>query len=116
MEEFTGEGMYRVLPQIDDDIRDFVLHDDAGPVVQFGQVLSEMGLGLERVDEEMEGMSLSNPNLAAIVHGTVEGLYSAFSQQIPTEQGKASLRAIAHINAFVVLRALDLQTRRNEAK
>ena len=115
MEDISEEGTYRALPQIGDDIMEFILHDDAGPVSQFSQSLADIGSALQRVDEEMQGLSIANANLASIVHGTVEGLYSAFSEFIPSEQGKAMLRAVGHINAFVVLRALDMQWRRSDS-
>ena len=106
------QGTYRALPQIDDDLRQFILNDDAGPVRQFSATLTDIGSALARVDDEMIGLAEANDNLATIVRGTVEGLYNVFASQIHSEQDKALLRAVAHINAFVVLRALDLQWRR----
>ena len=114
VENQDERGTYRALPEVDEDVLQFILHDEAGPVVQFGQALSDIGLALRRTDQEMEGLSQANPNLAAIVYGTVEGTYSAFANQVDSEQAKALLRAVAHINAFVVLRALDMQWRRTQ--
>ena len=105
-------GTYRALPQVDDDILQFTLHEEAGPVRQFSGSLADVGAALARIDEEMVGLSEANDNLATIVRGTVEGLYNVFSGQIHSEQDKAMLRVVAHINAFVVMRALDMQWRR----
>lgn len=115
MAEQEQQGTYRALPEVDDDILGFILNDDAGPVRQFTATLADVGAALARVDEEMLGLSEANDNLTTIVRGTVEGLYNVFSRQIHSEQDKAMLRVVAHINAFVVLRALDMQWRRVQA-
>ena len=105
-------GLYRALPQIEDAVQQLILEEEAGPVRQFGATLHDLGHALERVDEEMEGLTAANPNLAAVVRGMVEGLYAVFGEQLTSEQEKAFLRAITYFNAFIILRTLDLQWRR----
>ena len=66
------------------------------------------------MDEELEGLTAANPNLAAVLRGIVSGLYDVFGEQLASEQDKAFLRAISYFNAFIILRTLDLQWRRNQ--
>ena len=111
MEEKQG-GLYRALPQVDEDVRQMILEEETGPVRQFGSTLHDLGHALQRVDEELEGLAVANPNLAAVVRGTVSGLYDVFGEQLASEQEKAFLRAVSYFNAFIILRTLDLQWRR----
>lgn len=115
MTEQEQVGTYRALPAIDDDIEQFILQDESGPVVQFGEVLKDLGPALKRVDEELEGISEANPHLAHVITGTVDETYGVFAEMLESEQTKALLRAVAYFNAFVVLRALDMQWRRMES-
>ena len=105
-------GLYRALPQVDDDISQLILVEETGPIQQFGSTLHDLGHALQRVDEELEGLTAANPNLAAVVRGTVSGLYDDFGEQLASEQEKAFLRAVTYFNAFTILRTLDLQWRR----
>ena len=105
-------GTYRALPLIENDIREFILNKEGGPVSELGESLGDLGSALSRVDDELAGVVEANPNLAAILNATVEGTYLAFAKLLESEQAKAYVRAIAYINAFVVLRALDMQWRR----
>ena len=108
-------GLYRALPQVAEDVRQYIVEDETGPIRQFGATLHDLGHALQRVDEELEGLTLANPNLAGVVRATVVGLYDVFGEQLASEQEKAFLRAITYFNAFIILRALDLQWRRTQA-
>ena len=107
-------GLYKALPQVEEDVRRLILEDETGPVHQFGATLHNLAHALQRVDEELEGLTAANPNLAAVLRGIVSGLYDVFGEQLASEQDKAFLRAISYFNAFIILRTLDLQWRRNQ--
>ncbi len=107
-------GLYRALPQIEDEVRQLILEEESGPVRQFGATLHDLVHALQRVDEEMEGLTVANPNLAAVVRGTVSGLYDVFAEQLSSEVEKAFLRAVTYFNAFIILRTLDMQWRRSQ--
>ena len=102
------DGMYRRLPQVQNDTKQFILDVT---VPEFGDVLNDLTSALARVDDEMQGLSETNKNLADIVYGTVQGMYSVFENTIRSEQDKALLRVISYINALVVLRAVDMELR-----
>ncbi len=107
-------GLYKALPQVEEDVKRLILEDETGPVRQFGATLHNLVHALERVDEELEGLTAANPNLAAVLRGIVSGLYDVFGEQLASEQEKAFLRAISYFNGFIILRTLDLQWRRNQ--
>ena len=46
MVEQEQQGIYRALPEVDDDILGFILNDDAGPVRQFTATLADVGAAL----------------------------------------------------------------------
>ena len=107
------EGAYRALPQVDDSVLGFVMGGDGPSLVgELASVMRNLGDALERVDAEMAGLESANPNLARLVRGTVEGLYAVFADQVPSEVARAFLRVVGYFNAFILLRALDMQWRK----
>ncbi len=106
------DSRYRVLPQIDEDIAKFVLEDDAGPVKQSSKTFGNLNTALKRIDDELQGLSEANPHLASLVCGIVAGTYSVFGENFTSERDKALLRVVSYVDAFVILRALDMQMRK----
>ncbi|MFH1560821.1 MAG: hypothetical protein ABID84_05370 [Chloroflexota bacterium] len=112
MTEDEQGGTYRALPQIDDEIRDFILQDEAGLIALLLGDEVDAGEALERIDEELSGLAQTNPNLTQVVRNSVDAIYAALADEIPSEQMKVLLRVVAYTNAFVLLRVLDMQWRR----
>lgn len=108
-------GRFRALPEISDELHEWFVSDQ-GPIQEWANVLGTLDGALGRADEDLEGLTRSNPNLAGAVRGTVEGMYGALADQLQSEQAKAWLRAGAYANAFVLLRLIDMQLRRSEGE
>ncbi|MFQ5860661.1 MAG: hypothetical protein ACE5IG_03815 [Dehalococcoidia bacterium] len=105
-------GTYRALPTIADDIVEG-LFADSGLVDQLADSLEDLTISIHRVDEEMEGLRQANPGLARLVQSSVEGLYSVLKDELPNENSRTYLRVCTYFGTFLILRALDLQWRRN---
>ncbi len=100
---------YDALPSVSDETREWITQSY---IPELTGLLEDMRGALERIDDEIEGLAEQNDNLARLTHGVVEGLYGVFANVLPGEILRAHLRIFGYYNALVLLRALDMELRR----
>ncbi len=107
-------GTYRALPVIDEDIFALIFDDRNGLIVEFLDSLGDIGAALRLVDAEMIGLEQANPDLGAAVRRVVSDLDSLLGDALWSETNRSYLRVVGYINAFLVLRLLDMQWRKQQ--
>ena len=110
-EAIIAQGTYRALPIVEEDIVEHLFVED-GLVDQLAEALEDLNMSIHRVDEEMEGLKHANPGLGRLVQSSVDGLYGVLKDELPNEASRAYLRVCTYFGTFLILRALDLQWRR----